>query len=518
MQVNSISIEKTNAFSKFFLDYLSGDSKLKAFYGETPDVSSFAAQIEKKKFPTKNREVLCTILKEQYNGYQIAPAVERAFSAMADEKTFTVTTGHQLNIFSGPLYFIYKIVTAINACKELKKQYPEYEFVPVYWMASEDHDFEEISYFNLFGKKYQWECEDKGGVGRLSTASLTSLLDELPEKVELFEKAYRDHGNLADAVRCYVNDLFGEEGLIVIDADDDRLKGLFASVIKDDVLNHTANALVEQSNEALNELGYKPQIFPREINFFYLDEGIRERIVKEEGVYKVNNTEMTFSESEILELIDSNPEKFSPNVVMRPLYEEVILPNLAYIGGPAEMVYWLQLVKVFDNYEVPMPILLPRNFALYINKGTQKKLDKFAWSDEELFKTTSDLQADFVNQHGSSEVSLNGEYDELRKVFDTLAEKAGIVDGSLKGFIAAEHSKAVKSIDNIGKRLKKSEEQKHEVSLTQIAAVKEKLFPKGGLQERHDNLLNFYINNPNFIKELLGSLDAFALKMHVLRD
>lgn len=518
MKVSKIGIEDTNAFSGFFLDYLSNKEALKPFFGNTPDIDSFEQQLNTKQFSEANRAVLCTVLDEQYDGYEIAPALQQNLSSLATNNTYTVTTGHQLNIFSGPLYFIYKIVTAINACKALKEKHPDYNFVPVYWMASEDHDFDEISYFNLFGKKYQWDNDEKGAVGRLGTGSLTPLLESLPEKVELFEKAYLNHGNLADAVRCYVNDLFGAEGLVVLDADDDRLKSIFAPVIKDDLINHTANQLVEETNQELIDLGYKPQIFPRDINFFYLDEGMRERIVREDGAFRVNNTDLIFTEAQILELLDTNPEKFSPNVVMRPLYEEMILPNLAYIGGPAEMVYWLQLGKVFAHYETSFPILLPRNFALYINSTSQKKADKFDWSDEELFQSIADLQTAFVKANSDAEVTLDSELEALKSVFDHVIQKAEAIDGSLAGFIGAEHSKAVKSLDNIAKRLKKSEERKHEVSLTQIASIKDKLFPGGGLQERHDNLLNFYINKPDIIQDLLAGLDPFDLKMHILRE
>ncbi|SHK32857.1 bacillithiol biosynthesis cysteine-adding enzyme BshC [Reichenbachiella agariperforans] len=518
MQVNKVALKDTQSFSQFFIDYLSNKQELAPFYGLRPEIDAFGEQIDRKSFSNLNRKVLCEVLEDQYEGYEVAPTLAGNLTDLALPNTYTVTTGHQLNIFTGPLYFIYKIATVVNACRELKVKYPDSNFVPVYWMASEDHDFDEISYFHLFGKKYQWECPGQGGVGRLSTESLTGLLEELPEKVALFEQAYRDHGNLADAVRCYVNDLFGEDGLVVLDADDDRLKKLFSPMIKDDLLHHSANTLVEQTNDELAQLGYKTQIFPREINFFYLDDGVRERIVKEDGQYLVNNTELSFSETEILALLDSNPEKFSPNVVMRPLYQEVILPNLAYVGGPAEVIYWLQLGKVFEKHEVTFPILLPRNFALYINGASQKKLAKFGWSDEQLFQSIDELQAQYVTTHGSDEVTLNGEYRDLEAVFEQLIEKAEVIDGSLKGFISAEHTKAVKSIDNIGKRLKKSEERKHETELNQIASVKEKLFPRGGLQERHDNFLNFYINNPNFVKELLVALDPFDLQMHVLKE
>ncbi|MFY0625124.1 MAG: bacillithiol biosynthesis cysteine-adding enzyme BshC [Reichenbachiella sp.] len=518
MQVTKIDLKDTGSFSQFFLDYLDKKEELKPFFGLSPDIENFEEQIRKKQFSDEKREVLGQVLSDQYQDLTISASLEENLSLLSKPNTFTITTGHQLNIFTGPLYFIYKIATAINACKSLKEKYPSYNFVPVYWMASEDHDFNEISYFNLFGKKHQWECDEKGAVGRMSTKGIHKILDDLSEHIPLFDKAYRENENLSDAVRCYVNELFGEHGLVAIDADEPRLKKQLSPVIKDDLINHTGHNAVKKTNTALESLGYRTQIFPREINFFYLDKNQRERIVLENGQYQVLNSDLKFSKEQIIELAEKSPEKFSPNVVLRPLYEEIILPNLAYIGGPAEVIYWLQLGDVFKQYDTVFPVLLPRNFGLYINGAAQKKLKKFELSDEELFKTENDLQADYLSKHGQSEMNLNGELDDLKKVYNELEKKALVVDGSLKGFIAAEHAKALKGLENVEKRLKKSEEQKHETALNQLATLKGKLFPGGGLQERHDNFLNFYINNPKFIDELLENMDAFDIRMHVLCD
>lgn len=518
MQVEKIDLHDTNSFSNFFLDYLDNKDALRPFHGLRPEINCFEEQIREKKFPDENRKVLCQVLQEQYQKLDKSTAVSANLNQLQNTDTYTITTGHQLNIFTGPLYFIYKIATVVNACKSLKEKYPSSNFVPVYWMASEDHDFDEISYFNLFGKKYEWKTDQKGAVGRFKTDELKGLLDELPEKIELFEKAYLENDNLADAVRYYVNKLFGEEGVIVVNADHKRLKSLFIPVIKDELLTSSANELVESTNKELEAAGYKPQIYSRAINFFYVQEDSRERILKEGNNYIVKNTALKFSETEMLEEVEKHPERFSPNVVMRPLYQEVVLPNLAYIGGPAEMIYWLQLPKVFENYKIAFPILLPRNFALYINATSEKKIEKFGLSTTDVFKDVEDLRSDYLAQHGEKAMSLNGEVDDLQKVYDLLAKKAATVDASLKGFIAAEHAKAAKGLDNIAKRLKKSEERKHETALNQLGAIKEKLFPSGGLQERHDNFLNYYINNPDFINEILNSLDAFDLRMHVIRQ
>lgn len=517
MNFNTVALKDTQSFSSFFLDYIQPKPELKPFYGLYPTIENLGKQTQNKSFNQEYRDTLVQALTQQYQSCSPSDLTSQNINSLQDANTYTIVTGHQLNIFTGPLYFIYKIVTAINTCKELKAKHPDQNFVPVYWMASEDHDFEEISYFYLFGKKYQWKTEQTGAVGRFNPKELEAIIGELPEALELFQKAYLEHDTLSDAVRYYINELFGSYGVVCVDGDDPLLKGQFSHVIKQDVLQQDIAPRVEKTSQELTDLGYSCQIKPRAINHFYLHEGIRERIIFEDGQYVINNTDLTFSSSEIEKLIDEHPDRFSPNVVLRPLYQEIILPNLAYIGGPAEMIYWLQLKDIFDCNNVPFPILLPRNFATIIASNLQPKIEKLEYADEQLFIPTSELQAQFVDQHATSDIDLAEDFEALQKVFDDLAEKANLVDGSLKGFIGAEYNKAQKSLGNIEKRLKKSEEKKHETELNQIESLKKKLFPSNGLQERHDNFMNFYLNHPSFIDDLVTGLQPLDFKMYLGR-
>lgn len=516
--LEKLSLAKTQQFDPIFLDYLAGESKLTPFYHRPPHLESFAEQFAEKQLSREERATLVEVLQQQYQSLDTSEAVADNIRQLADSKTFTVTTGHQLNIFTGPLYFIYKIVTVINACRRLQETHPDCRFVPIYWMASEDHDFEEISYFSLFGQTYTWETDQQGAVGRFHPNGLGKVLDSLPEKPALFEEAYRKQGTLADAVRCYVNALFGEEGLVVLDADSPVLKASFTSVIKDDLLNHTAKQRVEEMSTQLEELGYKTQVFPRDINFFYLHEQSRERIVRENDSFQVLNTDRSFSEEELLQEMEAHPERFSPNVILRPLYQEMILPNLAYVGGPSELAYWLQLKPVFEHYKVPFPILMPRNFALVINKTNAKKLRKVEISTADLFLNTQSLVKKFVEDNAETSISMKEEKAALAEVFEKIKEKVRAVDGSLEGFIGSEANKSFKSLSNIEKRLKKAEEQNQETAVKQLEGLKEKLFPEGTLQERKENFLNFYINNPHFIKELLDQFDPFDFQFHILNE
>lgn len=512
MPSQKIALNSVGAFPKLFLDYISKDENLKKFYNQYPDIQGFKKVIEARVFSDTKRKILVDVLKNQYQSLENKPD----FDILLESNTFTVTTGHQLNIFTGPLYVIYKIVTIINLAKKLKAEFPAYNFVPVYWMASEDHDFAEIASFNLFGKTYQWHTEQKGAVGRMNPAELQAIFDELPEKPALFEEAYLKNNTLSEAVRQYMHQLFGNEGLVCLDADEAALKGIFNEVIKDDLLNNTANKIVHQTSDELNAMGYHTQITPREINFFYLQNGLRERIVKENNIYKVLNSDLTFSETEILQLLENQADSFSPNVVLRPLYQETILPNLAYIGGPSEVPYWLQLKGIFDYYGEQFPLLMPRNFALAINQASQKRMDKLSITAEELFADDVTLRRSFVERNSDNSLSLAFEIDDVNEVFERILRKSLAIDQTMKGPVEAEKVKIIASLENLEKRIKKAEERNQETAVTQLLALKQKLFPDGGLQERKENFLNFYLNDHTFISKLLAEFDPLDYRFNVV--
>ncbi|HAA11155.1 MAG TPA: bacillithiol biosynthesis cysteine-adding enzyme BshC [Cytophagales bacterium] len=520
MTVECIPLEKTNAFSGLFLDYLSGKPELSSFYHRRPVLDSIAAQIEEKgqHFSQAQRNTLVSVLQAQYDGLEVTEAVKTNINALAGGKTFTVTTGHQLNVLTGPLYFIFKIATVVDAARILAEKHPGYTFVPVYWMASEDHDLAEINHANLFGRTHTWETEQTGPVGRMSTEGLDKMMAGIQEKLPVFEKAYTKFDTLAEAVRCYVNELFGEHGVVVVDADQHELKQALIPAIKDDVLNHHANDLAEEASKKLGELGYKTQIFPRKINFFYLQPGQRNRIVREGDAWQVLNTETKFTEEELLAEIEAKPENFSPNVVLRPLYQELILPNLAYVGGPAEAAYWLQLKGVFDHFQVPLPLIMPRNFGLILNKRTSERIESLGLTTTDFFRDEQELVKEYVASHTQAELSLLDERNRIQEVFTQIKDKATQVDPTLEGRIGAHLSEVLKNVDKLEKRLEKAEREKHDKSVKHIQSVKARMFPNGSLQERHDNFLNFILPNPELITQLVEGFDAFNYQMYVFKE
>jgi bacillithiol biosynthesis cysteine-adding enzyme BshC len=515
MNCNKINIEDTGYFTSLYLDYIYQSKALSSFQNYPPNLESFKNYIPQREFDSNKRKLLFDTLLSQYKGYDISQEVRTNLDNLSNERTFTVTTGHQLNVFTGPLYTIYKIVTVINTARKLNEKYPEYSFVPVYWLASEDHDLDEICSVNIFGRKYSWETDQTGPVGRMDPSSLEGVLNQMPEKSDLFEYAYKNKETLAQSVRYYVNELFGEYGLLILDGDEGVFKETFRDIMKDDLINHHANDLVETASAQLAKAGYKTQVYPRTINLFYMKDGLRKRIIREDGIYKIVDTDLKFSEKEILNLLDTKPEMFSPNVILRPLYQETILPNLAYIGGPAEIAYWLQLKNMFDYYSIQFPVLLPRNFAMIINVGINKKLEKLQIQINDLFQPVQQLKNKFIKDHTEYSLSLESEKKILSELFDSVLNKALAVDKSLQGYIGAEKTKTIKNIENIEKRLRKSEENKQEVSLNQIDGIKEKLFPGSNLQERVDNILSYTLNNPDLIDDLVENFDPFDFRFNV---
>lgn len=514
MDCQKIAFEKTNRFSSFFLDYINKSEKVKPYFDLFPEPTNFQKQIDQKKsFP--HREVLVNTLQSQYQDLHVDPLVTQNIDSLGSPKTFTVTTGHQLNIFTGPLYFIYKIITVINACRELKEVYPEYHFVPVYWMATEDHDFEEIRYFRLGGKKYVWETDQGGAVGSFDPSSIRSLIKEIPGIPEFFKEAYSQK-TLAEAVKYYVNHLFGSEGLVVIDADHKDFKKLFTDVIKDDLTQHSAQEKATEQMDILSKEGYETNIFPREINFFYLDQQLRERIEKVGETYKIIDTGLSFSEQEILRLVEEHPEKFSPNVILRPLYQETILPNLAYVGGPAEVVYWLPLKPVFEHFKIPFPMVMPRNFAMVIPHHIQNKIDKTGLTLEELFEDPETLFKKSVKNFTAKEIELNGQITKFEELFKDIQQKALAIDPTLGPHVEAQKEKTKKRLEIMEKKFIRAEKRNQSDKLRQVESVLEFLFPNQSLQERADNFLNFYLENPDFIKNLMECFEPFDYRFHIL--
>lgn len=532
MSIHHIPYQETGYYSKLICDYLEQKDALKSFYGNFPHLENFKEQIEQKQFAEGNREVLVKAVRNQYKNIDLHDEVDQALNRLAQPSTYTVTTGHQLNLFTGPLYFLYKIVSAINLAKQLKTAYPEQDFVPVYWMATEDHDFEEINYFNFRGKKIKWnradiQDNDKGAVGELSTEGLSEVYQLICSEFgstkmgtslcRLFEEAYLKHDNLTEATRFLANSLFAAYGLLIVDGNDADLKRVFKPYMKQELLEQKAFDTVQKQAEALQEAGYGVQVNAREINLFYLADGLRERIIEKEGSFFVNDTELTFSKEELLLELENHPERFSPNVIMRPLYQEVILPNLAYIGGGGELAYWLELKSFFDEVEVQFPMLMLRNSALLITDKQQQKLEKLDLSIADLFLDQNDLVNRKIRKISNIDIDFSPQKQHLVRQFEALYNIAEETDASFIGAVKAQEVKQLKGLEHLEKRLLKAQKKKLSDHVKRFVAIQNDLFPQENLQERTTNFSEFYLEyGDRLLEDLFESLDPLDYRFTIL--
>ncbi len=520
--LQKIPLHQTTFFSKIFLDYVNQSPILEPFFQFSPRKETFRQIIAQKQFASKKRELLYQSLQKQYEQIFLKEAEKRNIELLLSENTFTITTAHQPSIFFGELYFVYKTISTIRLAEVLQDFLPEYHFVPIFWLGSEDHDFAEISHFRLFGKNYQWHSKQKGAIGRMKTDELAEILSVLPEKIPVFEKAYTQLPTLAQATRYALHEFFGEKGLLVIDGDDEKLKKSLFPIIKSELQERKTEVLVKDTSLQLTRLGYHVQAQARPINFFYLDKDLRERIEPKADLYEVLHTDLCFSEKEILDLAEKNPEKFSPNALLRPIYQELVLPNLAYIGGPSEIAYWLQLKKTFEYFKqiepmLSMPMLLTRNFALVLTQNQYKKMQKLQLSVQDFFQEDSLLKKKFLSKYIQNEFSLSQEQKNISLIFETIKSRTTEIDKSLLATIDAEKQKTLKNLERLEKRLQKAQEKKYEIELQQIFSLKEKLFPEGVLQERKENFLNFYLNHPTFLDDLHRIFEPFSNELYVIQ-
>ena len=521
-----LSLREVGKFSKLILALEEGDEQLKPFVSQLCSIEGFERKIEeRKRFPI-NRNLLVEGLQSQYEGIEISPEIRSNIERLSSENTFTVTTGHQLNIFTGPIYFHYKILSTIKLAEQLSAQFPDCRFVPIFWMNSEDHDLEEIGQVNLFGTKYCWDTEQTGATGRMSAEGLAKLTDNLDEKLRtpkakellsVFKKAYEACSNLAEATRLFVNHLYADQGLVIIDSDDAKLKKSFETLVESEIIDQILQLPVEESSQKLESLGYHAQVNPRPINFFFLNEGGRNLIEFDGNRYMVRNTDISFSKDEIINQVKAHSDSISYNVVSRPLFQEFILPNLAYIGGGGELAYWLQYKNLFAKMEVSFPVLVLRDSFLMIDSKSAQIMDENQISPRDLFQEEELLINSILKDSNSEELNLEDEEKKLNEFYNQLGAKAESLDKGLKNGIEAERVKQLKALSNWEGKFRKSLKLKSESQLNRVRKTHHQLFPNGGLQERSMNILEAIERfGPDFLEKTKAheeplSINRFAV-------
>ncbi len=508
----TVPYPQTGYFSRVITDYLSGSEFLQHFYEHPVSFDGIeAAILQRENFPT-DRGLLVKTLEEQYTGLPVQEAVMKNLERLTGKNTFTITTAHQPAIFTGNLYFIYKILHVIKIAETLSARYKNRYFIPVFMMGSEDADLDELGHIYLDKEKLVWDTKQTGAVGRMHTEGLEKMINRIegefsgdphgPELIQLMKDCYLEAENIQQATLGLLHQLFGSYGLVVLIPDNRLLKSIMRGIFKDDLTNHVPFKITEQNIRHLSTL-YPVQATPREINLFYLKDEIRERLDLKDGRFVVHNTGIHFSPEAMEKELANYPERFSPNVILRGLYQETILPNIAFVGGGGEMAYWLELKPLFKHYRVPYPVLILRNSFLLIKKNWRSKIEKTGLSPAVIFKPEEQLMEDFVRRNSTRQLNLDKQIVELRGYYESLKNISGTVDKTLEQHVEKLEAQALQKLEELEKKILRAEKKNHEDVRRIIHEIREALFPLEDLQERIDNFIPWYAEYGKAFIELI---------------
>jgi len=502
--MNSINSNSVKFYPKIISDYLSGELKSKNIvdwdYSEEQVKSNM-----KRQYSSKNRAIVYKAFLNQYASFELTEKEALNIELFSKEGCFTITTGHQLVLVGGPMFFYTKIMDVIKLAKKIST--PENPVLPVFWMASEDHDYEEISTINIFGKKITCSGDNKGPVGRISKNQFEGFFKDVNQLLghgeefyqikKLINKAFDSGKNLSQITRVFVRELFKDDGLLILDADSPDLKTLFSEVAKKELFEEVT---FRSSKKHLNRLKseYKLQAKPREINLFYIENSVRKRLVKAEGGFSTSDKSIFWTHSEMKGLIADSPEKISPNVILRTVYQEILLPDLAYVGGAGEIAYWLELKPVFNAFQLDFPVPMVRNsYFVLKNKSYIWLIEKKIQFDS-LFDDI-DLQVNKLTKELSTSIlSLDKEVKFLEEFYYSIKLKGEKINPQLEKVVLGEEKRAYVALKNLERRFLNAEKKNHEQEILKLKIIFHKLFPNGIPSERVDSFI------PLIAKDAIG--------------
>lgn len=517
MQRIAIPYADTRRFSSLITGYLADAPHLREFLPLRPDRPGLDAAARARTFGPEARAVLCDALERQYQGMAVQPAVRRNLDLLRRSGTLTVTTGHQLCLFTGPLYVPFKVLNVVRLARVLSTV--EQPVVPVFWLATEDHDRPEIDHAYINGTRVHWHGVAAGAVGRLKLDGINPVLDQVDallgpgthadELRRLLRECYQPQNDLATATRRFADALFGRFGVLVLDADDPALKRRFIPYMREELLNQVAVRSVQYANNRLS--AHAPvQAYARDINLFYLRPEHRSRIELQGDRFHVLDGGPSFSLDELLAEVEHHPERFSPNVLLRPVYQETILPNIAYVGGGGELAYWFQLQWLFQALQVPMPVLMLRTSAAFLSEKDLRTMQGLGLEVKDLFAPLEDLRKRVALARAPFATDVDGEREAVQAFHTALRLRATAADPTLAATVQAMERKALHRLDALELKLVRAAKRREQLPLERLERLHGRLFPGGGLQERRDNFMPWYVHEgPAFFDRLLADLDPF---------
>jgi bacillithiol biosynthesis cysteine-adding enzyme BshC len=504
--------------------YLDGDPALREHYLNTPDNEGLRAAAQRP-FDATTRAVLVEVLRDQYAGLSDTQAVHANIERLARPDALTITTGHQLVLFGGPLYVPFKVLNVLRLAREQSERLQR-PVLPVFWMATEDHDRAEVDHTYFRGQPIHWPGAAGGAVGRLPLHGIEESVEHavralgeghhVAQYAELIRSCYRPERTLAEAMRLLMHGLFGAQGLLILDGDDPRLKRRFVPVMQEELLNQVAERTVRYANDRLPD-GIAAQAHARPINLFHLAPGHRRRIVEEEGRFRVMDGGPSWSADELLAELESRPADFSPNVLLRPVYQETVLPNIAYIGGAGELAYWLQLRWLFQALQVPMPAVWLRTSAAFLPAKRWHQWQQLGLSPVDLFADAAELRRRVAGRAVGFRTELKAERAELLTFYQRLRTVALTADPTLGGAVDAREAAAQRGLERLERSLLRAARRQAEDQLARLDATLSALKPGGALQERRENILPMLADRgPDLLDLLHQELDPVRTGFTVL--
>jgi len=489
-----IPFSSTHVFSKLINDYLEGKGTALDFVQYAPNLEGYRAAIEGRKKHPINRGLLFDVLTKQYANLPQENAVNNQIALLKKDNTFVVTTAHQPNLFTGPLYFFYKIIHAIQLAASLKVAFPECNFVPVYYMGSEDADLDEVGSFNLDQTKCQWVTKQSGAIGRMQVddallillkqlESYWTILPQGQKALEILKEAYQKGKTISEATLTFVHAFFGAKGLLVLQPDDAALKAAFIPVMEKELLTGFSHQAIQPTIAALSK-DYHVQSEGRSINLFYLKDNLRARIEKQGDQYIVVDSAIQFTEAEIIAELNQYPERFSPNVILRGVFQETILPGVVFVGGGGELAYWMELKNVFQAVGVHYPLLQLRNSFLLISQKQAEQWSAMQFEEQDLFKPILELEIAYVKKHTNTKLDLQDQLNHLSSLYTNIKNQAVEVDASLGAHTENLAKQANAKLVALEKKMLRAERRKQAVDIQRIHRIKKELFPQDNLQER----------------------------------
>jgi len=508
-----VPIPNIDHFSAFDRAFMARDSSLDSFLSPTLDRSNLEVLIRDKEKRYRMRKVLCSSLQRQYAGLDIPKAVKENLEALQDSGTFCVTTAHQPLLFGGKLYVLYKALSTILLARSVSELSGR-KVVPIFVIGSEDHDIEEVRYFKLFQSRLSWEPQGSGPVGRMALGNVPKLLMEMGQAFEalpfgdfamsMVSEAYRQGDTFSQSFRKLLHGLLGHLGLIILDPDEADLKRGFLPVIQSELEESFSFNLVNSTIKQIESRGYKGQAHPREINLFYMEHGIRARIErKPDGSFHAVDTPYTWSKQEMQAFLQEHPERFSPNVILRPLYQETILPNLVFVGGGGELAYWIQLKDTFEAMDIPYPFLHRRQSVCLADEGTVTRMQKLGVEWQDLSEPLEEKIKEFVKSLEEGSVDLSAEKEAITRTLEGVRERSGRIDPTLQRSLDSTEHQIMKLLETFEARLVRGLKHRHETEVQQLRNLFDRVHPNQSLQERQEDFMTWLARfGPDLIDQL----------------